>query len=180
MVFERGLLIMKHVKYVTAFTLTIPLLFGCAANYDNEARNRDNNVQNVRYNTRDNNRAQDIGTNPRTNQQTRMEVAEEAANRVADLKEVSQANVIVTNRNAYVAVMLDNQPKGEMTRAVENKISNAVKQADRNIRNVYVSTNPDFVDRMTDYTDKLQRGEPIEGLFEEFNEMVLRVFPNAR
>ncbi|HZG61850.1 MAG TPA: YhcN/YlaJ family sporulation lipoprotein [Anoxybacillus sp.] len=169
----------KHVKLVTTFTLTIPLLFGCTANYDNEARNMDNNVQNARYNTTDNNRAQDIGTNRRTNQQTR-EVAEEAADRVADLEEVRQANVVVTNRNAYVAVILDDQPKGEMTRAVENKISNAVKQTDRNIRNVFVSTNPDFVDRMADYSNKLQRGEPIEGLFEEFNEMVLRVFPNAR
>jgi spore cortex protein len=169
---------MKHVKLVITFTLTIPLVFGCATNFNDEARNMDNNVQNVRYDQRDNNRAQDI--TPRTNQQTRMEIAEEAANRVENLEGVRQANVIVTNRNAYVAVMLDDQPKGESTRAIENKISNAVKQADRNIQNVFVSTNPDFVDRMTDYTNKLQRGEPIEGLFEEFNEMVLRVFPNAR
>jgi spore cortex protein len=170
-------IIMKPVKYVTAFTLTIPLLFGCAANYDNDDRNKDNNLLNVRYNPTDNNNGLD---NPRTNKQTRMEVAEEAADRVANLKEVRQANVIVTNRNAYVAVILDDRPKGEMTRDVEKKISNTVKQADRNIRNVFVSTNPDFVDRMSDYTDKLQQGEPIEGMFEEFNEMVLRVFPNAR
>ncbi|NGY89518.1 hypothetical protein F3K44_01925 [Bacillus megaterium] len=40
------------------------------------------------------------------NNQTRLEVADKAADRIAKLDEVDSANVIVTNRNAYVAVVL--------------------------------------------------------------------------
>ncbi|ANB57257.1 lipoprotein yhcN [Anoxybacillus sp. B7M1] len=164
---------LKYAKLIMTLALAIPLLFGCAANnYDNEARNNDNRVQNVRYNPPDRNRP--------TNQETRMEVAQTAADRVADLKEVSDANVIVANRTAYVAVILSNHLKGKMTKDVERKIANTVKQTDPKIDNVFVSTNPDFVERMADYSQKLQQGRPVSGLFEEFSEMVRRVFPTAR
>ena len=42
-----------------------------------------------------------------------------------------------------------------------------------------MSVNPDFVDRMTDYADKIEAGEPIEGLGEEFSMLVKRIFPDA-
>ncbi|WP_027409387.1 YhcN/YlaJ family sporulation lipoprotein [Anoxybacteroides tepidamans] len=163
----------KMVKLMALLTFAIPLLFGCAANYNNnEARNRDNHIQNVGYNPTDRNRS--------ANQSTKMEVAETAAARVANLKEVREANVIVASRNAYVAVILSDHLKGQMTKDVERKIANTVKQTDRDIDNVYVSTNPDFVQRMADYSNKLQHGKPVRGLFEEFSETVKRVFPTAR
>ncbi|PAK39937.1 lipoprotein YhcN, partial [Bacillus licheniformis] len=55
-----------------------------------------------------------------------------------------------------------------------------VKETDNNINNVFVSANPDFVDRMRNYGDRIQNGEPIEGLFEEFGETINRIFPNQR
>ncbi|MEH7014692.1 YhcN/YlaJ family sporulation lipoprotein, partial [Neobacillus niacini] len=48
------------------------------------------------------------------------------------------------------------------------------------IQNVYVSSNPDFVERMKDYGRRIKQGDPIEGFFDEFNETVRRVFPNPR
>ena len=112
--------------------------------------------------------------------QTRLEVADEAADQIAELDEVERANVIVTNQNAYVAVVLRDGAKGEVTDRIENNIANQVKATDPDIQNVYVSSNPDFVDRMKDYGERISEGDPIEGLFEEFNEMVRRVFPNER
>ncbi len=88
--------------------------------------------------------------------------------------------MMVTNANAYVAVILKGQPKEEVTREIEQKISRAVKSTDRDIQNVFVSSNPDFVDRMAGYGKRIQQGEPIEGLVGEFNEMIRRIFPNAR
>ncbi len=96
------------------------------------------------------------------------------------MQEVRHANVIVTENNAYVAVVLEDNTKGDVREDLEKKISDQVKSTDKGINNVFVSSNPDFVDRMGDYGDKIQNGEPVKGLFEEFTEMVERVFPSGR
>lgn len=96
------------------------------------------------------------------------------------MQEVRHANVIVTENNAYVAVVLEDNTKGDVREDLEKKISDQVKSTDKGINNVFVSSNPDFVDRMGDYGDKIQKGEPVKGLFEEFTEMVERVFPSGR
>lgn len=167
---------MKKINYFVMTLLVIPLLFGCAANQDNEATDkRDNNdveIQNVR------NEDNDFDLNNNNGEQ--MDVADEAADHISKLEEVQTANVIVTNRNAYVAVTLRNGAKGEVTDRLENRIADQVRKTDSDIQNVFVSSNPDFVQRMNDYGDKINNGDPIEGFFEEFNEMVRRVFPNAR
>jgi YhcN/YlaJ family sporulation lipoprotein len=170
----------KKVKYLVMAFLPILLLFGCAANQKNEAMdNRDNNkIRNVQY------RQNDVNINKNNdfdrNNETRMEIADEAADRITELDEVKTANVIVTNRNAYAAVVLRDSAKGEVTDRLKNKIADKVRATDPNIRNVYVSSNPDFVKRMKDYGKRIKQGDPIKGLFEEFSETVRRVFPNAR
>ncbi|MGM0878923.1 MAG: YhcN/YlaJ family sporulation lipoprotein [Bacillota bacterium] len=177
---------MKKVKYLAMAFLPITLLFGCAANQENEAMdNRDNNeVRNVQYRQNDvdirgdRNGNNDFDRN--NDNETQMEVADKAADRIAELDQVRTANVIVTNRNAYVSVVLRDGTKGEVTDRLENKIADQVRDTDPDIRNVFVSSNPNFVDRMTDYGERINEGDPIEGLFEEFTETVRRVFPNAR
>ncbi|MDZ5610235.1 YhcN/YlaJ family sporulation lipoprotein [Bacillus pseudomycoides] len=172
---------MKKIKVFSILSMAIISLFGCAGNQNDKAlNNRDNNnVRNVRYegNNADVRRVRN-DTNGINNNQTRLEVADKAADRIIELEEVERANVIVTNRNAYVAVVLRN--RDNLTNQLENKIADQVRATDADIRNVFVSANPDFVNRMRDYTEKVNKGEPVEGLFEEFNEAVRRVFPNAR
>ena len=109
-----------------------------------------------------------------------MRVADQAAKKIADLKEVDRANVIVTDNNAYVAVHTGNDINDRVAKDVEDKISRIVKSTDRDIENVYVSQDPDFFNRLTTYTNDIQRGRPIEGFFDEFGEMVRRVFPTNR
>ncbi|WLD94747.1 YhcN/YlaJ family sporulation lipoprotein [Alkalihalobacillus sp. AL-G] len=120
------------------------------------------------------------GTN-NGNGNDRYEVADDAAKKVADLPEVSDANVLVTDENAYVAAQLRNNEggEGEITREIKRKISEQVKAVDRDINNVYVSANPDFVDRVNDYVTRVGQGEPVEGFGEEFGEMIQRIFPNV-
>ncbi len=125
------------------------------------------------------------GMGARTQQQpgvqtNQMTVASAAANQITNMAEVRAANVIVTNRNAYVAATLTNNATGALTREIESRIANQVKMTDPTIQNVFVSTNPDFVNRMRDYSTHLQQGRPVAGIFNEFNEMVRRIFPNAR
>lgn len=111
---------------------------------------------------------------------SKMRVADEAATKVADLKEVDTANVIVTENNAYVAVKLAPSSRNKMTTKIEKKISNRVKSVDRDIDNVYVSENPDFYDRMNEYASDIRNGKPISGFFNQFAETIRRVFPKAK
>lgn len=137
------------------------------------------NVRNVNENHFTNNRDVD-GLDNRDGEAPLMSVADEAADRVADLKEVRRASVIVTDRNAYVAAQLEDNAEGKLTSQMENRIANTVRKTDASIQNVYVSTNPDFIDRMDNYVNDIREGRPIAGLFDEFTEVVRRVFPNAR
>ncbi|MDF2959627.1 MAG: hypothetical protein K0S39_1362 [Paenibacillus sp.] len=99
--------------------------------------------------------------------------------KITQLNGVRQANVLVMQRNAYVAAAVDAN-QGQLTRDMEDQIAQQVRATDPNIQNVYVSTNPEFVDRVNSYASDVGQGRPVVGFFEEFNEMVQRIFPTAR
>jgi len=109
--------------------------------------------------------------------ESQLELADEAADKVVELDEVDSATVIITNNNAYVAAVLENET--EDLNQIQEKIKEQVEATNANVNNVYVSVNPEFVDRMTDYGNKIDEGKPVAGLFEEFNETVRRIFPEA-
>ena len=183
---------MKAEKYVLGLLsaiLSVGFLFGCNDKKDEaEPDPTEEPSEQKAQNTRDNNDLRDVGFQPDgdqnnnvdNNNQTRLEVADKAADRIAKLNEVDTANVIVTNRNAYVAVVLKNGAKGEVTDRLEKKVADQVRATDPDIRDVFVSSNPDFVNRMEDYGNRINEGAPVRGLFEEFTETVRRVFPNTR
>jgi spore cortex protein len=154
---------MKFFLYITFLILALNSVTGCANNDANDNGDTNTKVQNYRV-----------------NENRQMQVADEAQVKVEDLAEVRHANVIVTNRNAYVAIVLEGDTKGEVRKELEDKISDQVKSSDESIQNVYVSSNPDFVDRMREYAAEIQSGRPLGGLVEEFTEMVQREFPTAR
>lgn len=173
---------------VTGLALTL-LATGCGNvnQYDTARRDAPNDSLNVTYdqgnrlteprNVRNN------SVNPRRvndRNEPRMAVADRAADKITDLEEVDSCNVVVTNRNAYVAAVLENGNRDEVTREVERKIANEVRQTDPSIRNVYVSVNPEFVDRMGGYANDLREGRPIGGFFDEFTETIERIFPTNR
>ncbi len=171
---------------VTGLALTM-LATGCGNvdDYGTARRNNTDDALNVNYDNmgRYTENVRRDGVNPRRVNETnepRLEVADEASKRITDLNEVKSSNVLVTNRNAYVAAVLEGPKNTELSKEVEEKIANQVRQSDGNIRNVYVSVNPEFVDRMEGYTNDVRDGRPIRGIFDEFTEMVQRVFPTSR
>ncbi|WP_270169693.1 YhcN/YlaJ family sporulation lipoprotein [Paenibacillus sp. SYP-B4298] len=126
-------------------------------------------------------------------QNYKIDMSETAAQRVAALKEVQSAYVMLGDKNAYVAVNLHDQVNRgttpgqvgtyattdsiEVPSEIKRKIAAEVKQVKGNVQHVYVSANPDFVGRMTGYMNDVRAGHPIQGLIAEFNAMVERVFP---
>ncbi|WP_138420621.1 YhcN/YlaJ family sporulation lipoprotein [Aquibacillus sediminis] len=160
-------------------------------NNDNDYVDRNNEI--ARNNEFNNRNLANNDNNDRDNDQNRFEVADQAADRIANkVNEVEEAYVLTTDNNAYVAVELDrdnntdndqrrNGNNGDnVSEKVEQQISRVVQSVDNDIDNVYVSTNPDFVNLTNRYVDDMNNGEPVEGFFEEFGEMIQRVFPTAR
>lgn len=176
---------------LTTMILSI-VLIGCAGQNDDQ-QGMDNVPNNVNYNDDNGNGVGNNNDNRNQNNlnsgnddgnigddnggRSRMEIADEAAERVTQLKEVRQANVITTDNNAYVAALLEDGQDNKLSEDTKNKIAESVKAVDPDIDNVNVSTNPDFVDRVQEYADAVERGEPIEGLFDQLNETIERIFP---
>ncbi|MGM0846546.1 MAG: YhcN/YlaJ family sporulation lipoprotein [Bacillota bacterium] len=178
---------MKQLKVMLVVLAGLVMMAGCGmANNGNEAGNNNLQPENVGYNNGNNtnnmNNADNNGMfgDDMNNGEQKMTSSDKAAKKVNELKEVKQANVIMTENNAFVAVVLEDNAEGDVTKQIKKKVSQAVKDTEQSIENVYVSSNPDFVERMRGYGDDLQNGEPVEGLFEEFGEMTRRIFPNAR
>ncbi|MCJ7988978.1 YhcN/YlaJ family sporulation lipoprotein [Priestia sp. OVS21] len=121
---------MKKRKYLLGFLstiLSVGFLFGCndkkdEAEPDPTEEPSEQRAQNARNNNGPLNVGYDPNEDDNNNNQTRLEVADEAADRVAKLDEVDTANVIVTNRNAYVAVVLQNGTKGEVTNRLKRRL----------------------------------------------------------
>jgi YhcN/YlaJ family sporulation lipoprotein len=169
---------MKRIGVLALAYLVVFSLVGCNLHRWDGATNSDDNstAKNMMNENNEQHREVTDQYTTKTDDHTRFEAADEAADQLVKLDEVEQASVIVANQNAYVAVVLKDDPEGEVSDDLERKIADQVKAADEGIEQVFVSSNPDFVGRMADYRDKLGEGLPVTGLAEEFNQMVQRVF----
>lgn len=180
---------MKKILMFTMAMIVALSLMGCGFN-KNKVDQNDNATPPVEDNANDQTPVENddnLDDDLNHNGESQMEVAEDAADKVNELDEVESATVIVTDRNAYVAVVMNNNADGadgadnadEVSKELEDKIADKVREADVDVDQVYVSLNPDFVERMNDYGNRINEGEPIEGFFEEFGEAVRNVFPDA-
>lgn len=160
-------------------------LMGCGGADENEETTDNNNEENGAVdNTTDD--TADETPDPVGEDEAILERADEAESKVLELEEVESATVVLTDNNAYVAVVLADQADGtevaeesEEFEQINAAIGDKVRETNADVENVYVSLNPDFVEQLNDYGDKIDAGEPVEGLVEEFNEAIQRVFPNA-
>ena len=109
------------------------------------------------------------------------EVSEDIADRVtSEVDEVENAYVLTMGDNAYVACHLNrgtDSTENELSDQLEREVTRAVKDSNNSIDNVYVSSNPDFIDLTSNYMRDIDRGEPIEGFVDQFTEMIERLFP---
>ncbi|WP_136608368.1 YhcN/YlaJ family sporulation lipoprotein [Paenibacillus dokdonensis] len=67
--------------------------------------------------------------------------------------------------------------KDNVSAEIKTKISDVIKKADPSITNVYVSANPDFVQRVSNYATEVKNGHPIQGMVSELSTMFERIFP---
>ena len=88
------------------------------------------------------------------------------------------ADTGMTDRATAPGRMYGSDDQGNVTREMKDRIANVVKQQNADIQNVYVSANPDFVERVNGYGEKFQAGHPMAGFISEFSTMVERMFPS--
>lgn len=183
---QRSVIKMKKAILVTSMAVMLSSFLGACGMNDNdkdmgeEARN---NMTEVNYDNRadrdmDNN--MNMGMDNQYDENARMDVADEAADKVTELKEVEDATVIVTDNNAYVAAKLEGGESMKLTKETEKMIGDTVRNTDPDINDVFVSTNPDFIDRMNGWADDINKGNPVSGFVKEFNETIRRMFPTNR
>ena len=169
-------------------------------NQDGLERNRNYTLQRdleepnrTNTNTRNINNTNDQKNNGESNRNgdnaDRYDVANEAAELITKkIGVIDNAYVLTTDNNAYVAAELDtdggnrnnNKNSDQLTDDVKEQIAAIVKSVDHDIDNVYVSTNPDFMDLVNNYSNDIDNGEPVEGFFDEIGNMIERVFPQNR
>jgi YhcN/YlaJ family sporulation lipoprotein len=106
-----------------------------------------------------------------------VQIATQASKNIAGMNGVKQANVLVTDKKAFVAIVLNRNQ--HLTRDFENRIAQHVRSADPTLQHVYISANPDFVGRVQTYINDVRLGKPVKGFYNEFVKMVNRVFPTA-
>ncbi|TGB05357.1 YhcN/YlaJ family sporulation lipoprotein [Halobacillus salinus] len=176
-------------KSLAVTLLAASALVACQA--EQETGTGDGNyegVQNTRFERKaddmyeEGNRANRYDNDRGMVQNTNYQVAKAAADNIKkDVKGIDKAYVLKTRDNAYVAaVMKDRKGSEDLSDDVESKITKAVKSTDQDINNVYISTNPDFVDLTDNYVNDMKAGDPVSGFFKEFGQMVDRVFPEAK
>ncbi|MFJ7308629.1 YhcN/YlaJ family sporulation lipoprotein [Peribacillus frigoritolerans] len=176
-------------KAIISSAMMALVITGCATNNNEDASenlglnrthqdNLDNpmNVGDTRQNVNNVNNV----NNDNDNGVNGMRVSEDISNRVEALKEVSNANVILTENNAYVGAVLKDGGEKDISNDLKERVADAVRGADPSVDQVYVSANPDFVQRMDGYANDIENGKPVEGFAEEFRELVTRIFPSPR
>ncbi|MFJ7937941.1 YhcN/YlaJ family sporulation lipoprotein [Peribacillus sp. NPDC096622] len=171
-------------KAIVSSVMLALVITGCATN-DNEGANENLGLNRTNQDNLDNpmnvnDTRQNVNNVNNDNGINGMKVSEDISNRVETLKEVSNANVIVTENNAYVGAVLKDGGEKDISNDLKERVADTVREADPSVDQVYVSANPDFVQRMEGYANDIENGKPVEGFAEEFRELVTRIFPSPR
>ena len=179
-----------RIKHMVFTMIALTTLFGCGTNNTESMDNRQFDRYDERRDSKNGSVNESKGRTDfnkqniqnHSNQGGEYRVAEQIADDVtSEVNEIDSAYVLTMGNNAYVACQLDNsresKQNNDLSDKLEKQVTQAVKNSDNQIENVYVSSNPDFIDLTSNYMRDLDRGEPIEGFFDQFTEMIERVFP---
>lgn len=181
----------KIASYCILLLLTtlVPLT-GCAPfNKMGTPNNPKSNLRKTTYNDRapimrntqnvPNSRNNQI-TQPTPNNQD-FRLADHVVKKVTNLKGVKTASAVVKGNKAYIAVTMKGKNENtKMEKSLEERITKQAKSADPNLKHVYVSTHPDFVQRLNNYVTQVRTGHPIKHLTNDLQNTIQRVFPIAR
>jgi YhcN/YlaJ family sporulation lipoprotein len=113
-------------------------------------------------------------------QNTNFRSAQNVASALAGKHNIRRANVLLTDQTAFVAVDIPNTAQRQLTDQIKTSVADEVRRVDPSIQRVYVSADPDLFERFQGFSNDLQAGRPVQGIYDRFMELVQRVFPQQR
>ena len=91
---------------------------------------------------------------------------------IAQLSEISDARVVVTNSTALVGVKFDSAYKGEITERIREMVAAEVLRADPNIQTVAVTASEDDVNKVYELSEQIRSGRTADELSAQINAIV--------
>lgn len=112
----------------------------------------------------------------------RLEMDEGMARRLKALPGVKEAYVLRAGERAYVGIRENRQGQrpsrtAEVNPELRSRIIQRIQKASSTAREVYVTSNPEYLARMEMYRDAADSGHPVGEFTAEFNALAARIFP---
>ncbi len=92
---------------------------------------------------------------------------------------VKKATVVLSGNMAYVGLDLQADIEAGRTNAVKRDVAVRVKNADKRLTNVYVSTDADIVTRIKRVSEGIRKGQPVSSFDRELTEIGRRIVPRT-
>ena len=145
--------------------------------YDNDRDNgilfnRDNRFNANRYGYMDNNGLDRFNANRFNDNRYRTnanEDAERMANLAAKIKGVDDATVVISGRNAYVGLDLEDQVQTRNSTAVESQVNRTLRKF-ANRYDIRITSDADTFGRLRDIGDGVRNGTPLDRYQTDFRD----------
>lgn len=157
---------MKWFRLLIIFTLLVSGILGCNTKDQQAAEKEDKGKQKTE--------AQGSGA------QEKISTAHYLEEEVETMQEVQHATVMVQNRNAYVALELNQTSELQLDEELKNKVVGLLRSTDPEINDIYISNNTDFNTRMHGLARDIERGLPEKEIGQSFEQTLRRVFPELK
>jgi spore cortex protein len=132
-----------------------------------------NTGYNTLYNTGNNN-GNNTGNNT-GNTDTRQ--ADDIARACEQVQGVDNATAVVTGNTAYVGIDMETNIRNVNQSDIKREVANRVRATGNNINTVYVSAEPDFMNRLRNVGNGVRNGKGGNTFTTELNDMVQRITP---
>lgn|GEM_PF-2285189 len=159
-------------------------------NVGNNLNNR-NNLNSTNYNNKiglNNNYATNrLGTNRTANQQNTLTgsnvntAAENVKARLEARDDIERASCVISGNTALVAIdTKDGVNTAGQNKNIKEEVANMVKSIAPGVTNVAVTESPDLFERISNLSRDMQNGRTMQGLKDEFTELVNKILPTVR
>ncbi|MCQ4921596.1 YhcN/YlaJ family sporulation lipoprotein [Tissierella carlieri] len=102
------------------------------------------------------------------------------ANRVAALPEVNKASVVINGDTAIVGCDVKGSATNEISSNLRQKVEAAVKTADRNIKNISITSDPTLYTRIRTMSTNINNGNPISNFTRDIEDILNRITAPVR
>lgn len=153
---------------------------GCTPN-NNTAKNKDvappsNNTVEKNNDMKENDNTKNNITKD-TNDGDLYQRATKIADEVVKIDGIKSANVVISDERALIGVDIENTAEGKITDELKSKVESTAKKADKEIKTVAVSADPDIFNRLSNIGTGIKEGKPLSEFGTEIEEIFRRIMP---